>query len=113
MGRYFTTKWHVEFKVKLAMKIDLKEYGPIISSKTIGTEVYAKIKDQISENEQIEIDLSEIKTMATFCAKQIFGKLYLELGPELFFEKIVLKGASNDVKTIIQVGIQHALEEND
>lgn len=91
--------------------LDLNKYGPIIGSKSIGDEIYENIKKELSKNDSIEINVSEIKSMATFCAKQIFGKLYLELGSELFFEKIIIKGADADLKTIIQIGIQHALSE--
>jgi hypothetical protein len=91
--------------------IDLKKYGPIISSKTIGEEIYDQIKKELEMNIKVVIELGSIRSMATFCAKQIFGKLYLELGSKGFFEKIELKGADNDLKTIIQIGIQHALRD--
>lgn len=93
--------------------LDLNKYGPIIGSKSIGDEIYEKIRKELSKNDSIEINVSEIKSMATFCAKQIFGKLYLEFGSELFFEKIIIKGADADLKTIIQIGIQHALSEKE
>lgn len=92
--------------------ISLSGYGPILSSKTVGNEIYELLKADVSKGEQVTIDLTEIKSMATFCAKQIFGRLYIELGSELFFDKIIIKGADNDIKTIIQIGIQHALEDN-
>lgn len=91
--------------------IDLNKYGPIISSKGIGDEIFESIKTELSRNEVLTIDLNEIKSMATFCAKQIFGRLYVELGSEVFFDKIVLKGADADLKTIIQIGIKNALDE--
>lgn len=91
--------------------ISLNPYGPIIGSKTIGDEIYQLIKKELSKNEVVVIEIDGIKSMATFCAKQIFGKLYIELGSQAFFEKINIKGADDDMKTIIQIGIQHALEE--
>ena len=48
--------------------------------------------------------------MATFCAKQIFGKLYMELNPDVFFSNIKIKNANDDVKLIIRMGIQNAIE---
>lgn len=92
-------------------KIDLKEYGPIISSQSVGGEIYSQIKSDLEKADKVIIDLSSIKSMATFCAKQIFGKLYIELGSKSFYESIEIKGADDDLKTIIQIGIQHALEE--
>lgn len=92
--------------------IDLTKYGPIISSKSVGDEIYTLINNEIIKEAQIIVDLSNIQSMATFCAKQIFGRLYIELGSQLFFEKINVKGADNDIKAIIQIGIQHAIKDN-
>ena len=91
--------------------IDLNKFGPIISSKAIGDEIYTVIKKELGKKEVVTILIGEIKSMATFCAKQIFGRLYLELGSKSFFEQIIIQGADADLKTIIQIGIQHALEE--
>ncbi|OXA65463.1 hypothetical protein B0A67_24400, partial [Flavobacterium aquidurense] len=73
--------------------------------------IYTEIKKIISENNNCIIDFKDVKSMATFNAKQIFGKLYLELGSNLFFEKIEIKNASDDLKLIIRLGIQSALED--
>jgi hypothetical protein len=92
-------------------EINLSQYGPIVSSKTVGDEIYNLIKLNLAKENKLNINLADIKSMATFCAKQIFGKLYIELGSQQFYDRITLKGADNDLKTIIQIGIQHALEE--
>ena len=94
-------------------KIKLDKYGPIISNKVIGDEIYKSIKHVIiEEGGSMEVDLSGIKSMATFNAKQIFGRLYIELGAHSFFEKVRLVNASEDVKLIIKIGIQNAIEDN-
>src|SRR5690348_2824475 len=92
-------------------KFDLKDFGPVISDKDVGATIYGIIKKDIDAGEILEIDLANIKSMATYCAKQIFGNLYVELGPHKFYEVILIKNASNDLKTIINIGIQHALKE--
>lgn len=91
--------------------IELNTYGPIIGSKTVGDEIYTLIKKELERPGSLTINVHGIKSMATFCAKQIFGRLYIELGSNLFFERIFIKGADADLKTIIQIGIQHALKE--
>ena len=93
------------------MEIKLEQYGPIISDKAIGDEIYLKISDALAKEKSVEIDFNNIKSMATFCAKQIFGRMYLELTPKIFFEKLILKNALEDVKLIIKIGIQNAIEE--
>lgn len=92
--------------------LNLTKYGPIISDKSIGDEIYTLIKTNLSKHNLLKLDLASIKSMATFNAKQIFGRLYLELGSTAFFEKLVLSNASEDLKIIIQIGIQNALEDN-
>ncbi|MER2996459.1 STAS-like domain-containing protein [Pontibacter populi] len=91
--------------------VSLLDYSPIISDRLIGDEIYTKIKSTLTTGGPVTVDLDGIKSMATFCAKQIFGRLYLELGSSEFFNQIQLKNATDDVKTIIRIGIQNALEE--
>lgn len=92
--------------------INLDKFGPIISTKESGNQILELINDGLKSNQQIQIDLKKIRSMATFCAKQIFGKLYVELGSENFFERIEILNASDDLKSIIKIGIQSAIQEN-
>lgn len=92
-------------------RIDLIGHGPIISDKQTGELIYSQIKAILDKGESVDIDLSRIKSMATFCAKQIFGKLYSEMGPNAFFERITIRNATDDMKSIIRIGIQNAIEE--
>lgn len=94
------------------MTIDLKKYGPLLSDKKIGDEIYQEIRINLDKATIINIDFKYITSMATFCAKQIFGKLYIEMGSEKFFERIKLMNANEDLKIIIKMGIQNALDED-
>jgi len=94
------------------MTISLKEYGPLLSDKKVGEEILKKIKAAIEKSDIVNIDFIEITSMATFCAKQIFGRLYIELGAEKFFEKIKFLNVNDDLKIIIKMGIQNALEDS-
>lgn len=93
-------------------KIDLTKFGPVVSDKEVGQTIYSLIKEAVKDNGTAEVELGSIKSMATFCAKQIFGNLYLELGASNFFEKILLKNANTDLRIIIKIGIEHALKDN-
>jgi len=95
------------------MKIQLSDYGSIISDKQIGEKIYHTLSSALKKGVLVEIDFQGIKSMATFCAKQIFGALYLELTPPVFFEKIEMKNVSEDLKLIIKMGIQDAIETRD
>lgn len=93
------------------MKINLEKFGPIVSDKKIGKEIYEIIIRALEKADTVEIDLANIISMATFCTKQIFGKLYVEKGAEFFFENIKLLNVNEDLKIIIKMGIQSAIEE--
>jgi hypothetical protein len=93
-------------------KVSLNHYSPIISDKEIGNAIFQQLDNIIKENEKVELDLSSIKSMATFCAKQIFGRLYIVYGPSKFFEYLIIKNASDDLKTIIRIGIESAIEDD-
>lgn len=94
------------------MNYDLKIYGPLISDKKVGEEILKQIEILLEKNDKITIDFKSITSMATFCAKQIFGKLYLSLGPESFFERIKFINTNDDLKIIIKMGIQNALDNS-
>ena len=92
--------------------ISLDNFGPIISTKESGNKILNLIIDNLKANPKVSVDLGKIRSMATFCAKQIFGKLYVTLGAEKFFENIEIVNASDDLKSIIKIGIQSAIQES-
>lgn len=95
------------------MKIELSKFGNIISDEASGGVIYNKIIEILKNNDRCIVDFTSIKSMATFNAKQIFGRLYIEMGSEDFFRKIEIKNASDDLQLIITLGIQSALEDNE
>lgn len=94
------------------MIVDLKEFGPIISTQEKGEKMYSKISKALAKDNILEIDFKNVISMATFCAKQVFGKLYLELSSEVFFQRLKFKNTSKDIQLIIKMGIQSALDEH-
>lgn len=90
-------------------RIDLSNYAPSISEKEDGQSIYNMITQANPRINIVEIDMSSIKAMATFCAKQIFGNLYIELTADVFYKNIKIIGASKNVKLSIQLGIEGAL----
>ncbi|WP_460501843.1 STAS-like domain-containing protein [Hymenobacter agri] len=91
--------------------LDLSEFGSAIVEKSVGEEIYHRVLAMLAANEIITIDLGKIITMATYCAKQIFGRLYIDLGSDVFFQRIVLANANKDLKYIVTTGIKNALHE--
>lgn len=94
------------------MKVKICSFGPIISDKAIGAKIYSEISSALKDKSVINIDFIGVVSMATFCAKQVFGRLYIEMGADLFFERIKFLNVSEDLKIIIKMGIQNAIEDN-
>lgn len=91
--------------------ISLEQYGPIIVADEVANEIYNKIKKELIAQSSVYIDMSAIKLMVTKCAKLIYGRLYLELGAENFFNNIQIAGASDNIRAVITAGIKQAIEE--
>ena len=86
--------------------IDLQKYSPVISDDIAGENILNEIVESLKIDDIVCIDMKDIKSMATYSAKQIFGTLYSNLGPEKFFERIEIKNATENVKSIITIGIE-------
>ena len=92
--------------------IDLSSYGPIISDRKTGDSILQMIMNSNPKENKIEINLEGIVSMATYSAKQIFGRLYIDLGADVFYKNIILKNVSDDVLFLVKLGIKHALRES-
>jgi len=88
------------------------KYSNVVADKDLGESIYIDIKILLGQNNDLTIDLKNLDVMTSFCAKQIFGSIYLELGPEVFFKKIKFINTSSDLKIIISESIQSAVTEN-
>lgn len=89
--------------------IDFTKYGPAITNPDKAREIYSYISSLDPSKHEITIDLSHTETMTTRCAKIVFGFLYLDLTPDVFFQNIILKDMSDILQSIIELGIEHAI----
>lgn len=92
-------------------RLQMNRFKNIVTRKSDGEEVYNEIRTHLNEGETIVVDFSDIDTMTTYFAKQVFGKLYVEMGAEEFnnkmkFEKLHM---SDDVELVLKIGISGAL----
>lgn len=95
--------------------IDLGNYGTLISESRVGQQIYDDIKIELTQSEQgevVKIDFSKVISMATFCARQVFGKLYIELGPTEFKRRLSLENANDSVKSVITEAIRYSVAHN-
>ena len=91
--------------------INLSKYGPLITRKELGEEIYSLIKHALVGDDEVEVSMTHIVSMTTFCAKQVFGRLYVELGREEYRRRVRLVNVSEDVNFIIRIGITNAVKE--
>lgn len=94
-------------------KINLNKYAPLITRRELGDEIYSLIKEELNVSDEVEILMTDVVSMTTFCAKQIFGRLYVELGREEYRRRVHLINSSDDVNFIIRIGITNAVKEFD
>ena len=92
-------------------RLQMNRFRSVVMKKTDGEIVYQEIKSHINHGDVVLIDFSGIDTMTTYFAKQVFGKLYLELGAERFSESIKFERArmTNDVELVLKIGITGAI----
>lgn len=90
----------------------MNKYAPLITRRELGGEIYTLIRRGLDRNDEVEVSMTHIVSMTTFCAKQIFGRLYVELGREEYRRRIHLVNLSDDVNFIIRIGITNAVKES-
>ena len=92
--------------------INLNKYAPLITRRDLGNEIYSLIKTGLDKDGEVEVSMTQIVSMTTFCAKQIFGRLYVEMGREEYLKRVHLVNLSEDVNFIIRIGITNAVKES-
>ena len=92
-------------------RLQMNRFKNIVTRKADGDEVYNEIKAHLDNESIIIVDFSGIDTMTTYFAKQVFGKLYMELGPEGFSNQICFDKSkmSDDVELVLRIGIAGAV----
>lgn len=92
--------------------INLNKYAPLITRRELGEEIYNLIRHGLDLHDEVEVSMTHIVSMTTFCAKQIFGRLYVEMGREEYRRRVHLVNLSDDVNFIIRIGITNAVKES-
>lgn len=92
-------------------KLLMNRFRAAVTRKSDGDIVYQEIKTHLDGGDTIIVDFSGIDTMTTYFAKQVFGRLYIELGAEQFTEKVKFEkqNISDDVELVLRIGIAGAI----
>lgn len=91
--------------------LEMSRYRHLVTRKVDGEEVYNDIKSHLDKGDVVVVNFNGIDTMTTYFAKQVFGKLYTDLGAEHFSESIKFdkRHMSEDVELVLKIGIAGAL----
>ncbi len=91
--------------------LELKAYRHIVVENQTYTAIYAAIKKAIEQNRRAKVDFTNVLIISPSFAKQVFGKLYIELGANRFSELIKVTNANDKIDLLIRVQIQNAIDE--
>ena len=89
----------------------MNRFRSVVMKKSDGESVYQEIKNHVDNGDVVLIDFTGIDTMTTYFAKQVFGRLYIEMGAEKFSESIKFERErmTNDVELVLKIGITGAI----
>lgn len=89
----------------------MNRFKSIVTRKSDGEEIYHEIKSHLDIGDTIIVDFSDIDTMTTYFAKQVFGKLYVEMGADQFSSQVKFdkQHMSDDVELVLRIGITGAI----
>ena len=90
-------------------EISLRQYGPAITNINVAQTIYQQIAECNPGECEVTIDFDGVEAMTTQCAKAIFGKLYKELGADVFYANLIYKSCSEGLKIVIELGIESVL----
>lgn len=89
----------------------MNRFKSVVTRKSDGEDVYNEIKQHLDRGEIIIVDFTDIDTMTTYFAKQVFGRLYVEMGADRFSTKVKFDKSqmSDDVELVLKIGIAGAI----
>jgi hypothetical protein len=91
---------------------NLVEESSSLGSRVAGTRVRTKLLNlaEVSPNRQIIVDFSGVRIISSSFADEVFGKIFVELGPVAFSARLSLRNVDTTVRMLIDKAImQRAL----
>lgn len=94
-------------------RVLMSKYKHLVIRKVDGAEVYDDIKSHLNEGDVVIVDFNGIDAMTTYFAKQVFGKLYTEMGPEDFMKRVKFdkRYVTEDIDLVLKIGIAGAITD--
>lgn len=96
-----------EGDILFSLAIESESFG----SRTAGTPVRNKLKNLLGflEGNRIVVDFSDVHLVSSSFADEVFGKLFVELGPLQFSAKLEFKNVDSTVRLLIDRAIMQRM----
>lgn len=93
----------------------LSKESDSFGTRVAGTPVRNKLKNIINmkRNILVQVDLSDIPIMSSSFADEVFGKLFVDIGPLEFMNKIKLTNQNDLINDLINKAISQRMRSND
>jgi len=95
--------------------IDFSQFGADFVTRRQGELVREKLKEAIEnsiEEESVTVSLTEIEAMSPSFADECFGKLLLLLGTDQFKRKVIISGANEVNKALLNAILTKRSQEH-
>ena len=94
-------------KVVFSMKDETQSFG----TRVAGTPIRTKLANllQMCPAEKIVVDFAEVALVSSSFADEVFGKLFLQIGPVRFIQRFEFAGVSDTVRQLIDRAISQRL----
>jgi len=85
----------------------LKEEAASFGSRVAGTSVRRKLENiaQMCRGKRIKVDFSDVPLISSSFADEVFGKLFLEMGPILFMQRFSFHNVPGTIRLLIDKAI--------
>jgi len=90
--------------------IKLSDFGKSMGTRELGNEIRNGVLSSLKDNSQVLFDFSNVDIISSAFADELLGKLFNELGEEVFKNKIKINNFSNEeTKKLILLIINKAV----
>lgn len=76
-----------------------------LGSRTGGARVRRQIENLLSDQDHVIIDFTDINVVSSSFADEVFGRLFVDLGPRTFMSRIVLRNVNETIDGLIDRAI--------
>jgi hypothetical protein len=84
------------------MTLRLITFGKSIITWPAADRIFAAVREVLQVEEDVTIDFDGIEKIEPSCSSRIFRRLYSELGPQAFYERITLINISDSHYKVLQ-----------